>query len=91
MAGLPGVVGVQDNIALKPHAHVSAATVKAKIADALRRNASVEASRVNVEVNGDRIRLHGSVATWAERTQAAHAAWATPGVVHVENELHVTG
>lgn len=90
VAMIPGVHGVTDTITLKPKVHVSPATAKAKIGDALRRNASIEAEHIKVDVNDDKITLSGNVGTWAERTQADHAAWATPGVMQVENDLRVT-
>jgi len=89
IAALPGVHGLTNAIALKPEAHVSPVLAETKIADALRRNAGVEAERIEVEVADDTIMLRGTVATWAERSQAGHAAWATPGVTHVQNDLHV--
>jgi osmotically-inducible protein OsmY len=90
VAMLPGVWGVSNNITLKPKVRVSPGVAKAKIKDALRRNASVEADRINVAVTGDKITLTGNVASGAERTQVGYAAWATPGVTHVENDLHIS-
>lgn len=90
MSLLPGVRMVNNHIVLTPPVHVSAASAKAKIADALRRNASIEADRITLDVSGDTITLNGTVATWSERAQAGHAAWGTPGVTHVQNNLHVT-
>ncbi len=90
VAAVPGVRDVTNHVAIKPTVHVSAVLAKGKIVDALRRNAGVEADRITVEVSGDTITLRGVVASWAERSQAAHAAWATPGVAHVQNDLTVT-
>ena len=90
VAAVEGVRGVTDHVAIKPTVHVSSVLAKGKITDALRRNAGVEAERITVEVSGDTITLRGAVASWAERSQADHAAWATPGVAHVQNDLTVT-
>jgi osmotically-inducible protein OsmY len=90
VAALPGVHGVNDLITLKPKVTISAVEAKAKIADSLRRNAALDADRIHVDVTGTKITLTGNVASWAEHRQAGYAAWGTPGVVHVDNNLHVT-
>ncbi len=90
VAQLPGVREVSNLVELRPRVHVSGGAAKAKIAEALRRNAAVEADRIEVAVTGDTITLRGTVASWVERSQASHAAWSTPGVTHVRNELDVT-
>ena len=90
VAALPGVHGVNDTITLKPKVTISLADAKTKIADALRRNAALDAEHIHVDVTGTKITLTGTVASWAEHRQAGYAAWGTPGVVHVDNNLHVT-
>jgi osmotically-inducible protein OsmY len=86
---LPGVHGIYNNITLKPAAIASASEAKTKIATALRRNAALDADRIHVDVLGDKITLTGTVASWAEYSQASHVAWATPGAMHVDNHLRV--
>ena len=90
VSALPGVHGLTDTITLKPRITITAAEAKAKIAAALRRSALVDAERIHVDVTGDTITLTGNVSSWAEHRQASTTAWAAPGVVHVENKLHVT-
>jgi osmotically-inducible protein OsmY len=90
VAGLPGVHGVNDTMTLKPRVTISAVEAKTNIADALRRNATLDAEHIHVDVVGARITLTGEVASWAEHRQAGYAAWGTPGVVHVDNNLHVS-
>jgi osmotically-inducible protein OsmY len=86
---LTGVKGVNNLIAVKQPA-VSPDVVKQQIADALKRSATVDAARVIVESkkNGTVV-LRGTVRSWTERNDAERAAWATPGVAMVEDELAV--
>jgi osmotically-inducible protein OsmY len=49
----------------------------------------LDAQDVAVEVQGDRIVLHGTVRSFTERSAAEEQAWAAPGVSHVDNYIHV--
>jgi osmotically-inducible protein OsmY len=85
---LLGVKGVFNRIEVEPS--VSTGDVRAKIEEALRRRAEVDARRVIVEAHEGTVVLRGNVRSWGEKDEAAHAAWAAPGVRRVENNITVT-
>lgn len=82
-----GVTGVSNLIEVKPQ--VSASGVKAAIETALKRNASVDANRINVEADVGKVTLRGNVRSWLERDEAERAAWAAPGVRMVDDQITI--
>lgn len=84
---LAGVRDVNNHIVVEPRAEQVA--VKSQIEAALIRNARLDADGIRIEVRGDRVYLRGTVQSWIEREEAERAAWASPGVGDVENELIV--
>ena len=87
VAHLRGVRGVHDLLTIKP-VPVSAA-VKAHIEAALERSFGSRGSHIVVESSGDHVTLRGKVQSLAERQAAESAAWTTPGVCHVNNNIAV--
>lgn len=84
---LVGVKGVNDSIAVSPSPGRSV-DVKQHIKAALTRSAEADAQRITVDsADGGRVTLRGTVHSWAERGEAVRAAWATPGVQKVQDEL----
>ena len=84
---LLGVRGVINLIEAK--ARASTTGIKAAIEAALKRSAEVDASRITVETDGDKVILRGTVRAWAERQESERAAWSAPGVHRVENHITV--
>jgi osmotically-inducible protein OsmY len=86
---LPGVIGVTNNIVVGSQG-VSPSDIKEQIERAFARHAELEARRLAVEVQGDKVILRGSVRSWAEKEEAERAAWMIPGVLQVDNQIVVT-
>jgi osmotically-inducible protein OsmY len=84
---IAGVRGVVNHITVKPR--VSASLVSAKIEEALRRNAKLDARRITVSATDSKVHLYGSVRSWFEREEAERAAWAAPGVAEVVDHISI--
>lgn len=84
---LLGVVGVSDEISIKPKASMTA--VKSEIEAALKRRAHTDAQQISVDVRGADVTLSGSVHSWSERELAASSAWSTPGVRKVVDNITI--
>ena len=84
---LTGVKGVTNSITVE--SHVKTTDVRDQIEAAFKRSAEIDARRVNVTATDGKVILSGNVHSWAEREEAERAAWAAPGVTHVEDRLAV--
>lgn len=82
-----GVRGVINHIKVKPR--VSPGVVSAKIEEALRRNAELDARRITVSATDSKVHLYGSVRSAFEREEAERAAWAAPGVAEVIDHISI--
>lgn len=85
---LRGVYLVDNEVTLKERP--SADDTEQRITEAITRNAQLDAKAIHVSVDGTTVTLTGTVHSWAERQQANSAAWASPHVMDVTNQLIVT-
>lgn len=86
--GLIGVIGVTNRVTVKPTVHYK--DVKAKITEALHRQAQVDARRIWLTTDDGHVTLHGQVSSWSEAAAARKAAESAPGVTRVESKLIIT-
>jgi osmotically-inducible protein OsmY len=82
---LNGVRGVVNNV--KVRSLTEQKVVKKKITEALHRNASLDASHVEVKCNDGIITLTGHVRSWTQREEVERAAWSSPGVQEVNTDI----
>jgi osmotically-inducible protein OsmY len=87
VVSLIGVRSVFNNIKLRPR--VTPVNVQQKINAAFHRMATVDASKIQVAVEGNQVVLTGQVRSLAEREEAGKAAWSAPGIQEVKNELEL--
>ena len=84
---LQGVRGVSNLIVVRPR--LSPNALKEKIEQALVRTAELDAQRIQVEIDGTRVILKGTVRSWAELKEAERVAYSAPGVTTVENRIKI--
>lgn len=82
---LLGVIGVSNEIAIKPT--LSATAVKSDIEAAIQRRATADSKAIQVEVKGGDVTLTGKVRNGAERDLATQSAWRSAGVRSVVDKL----
>lgn len=86
---LSGVVGVSNNIMIKPRAN--AGNISNDINHALHRSWFFdEPQTVFVSADGGKVKLTGTVDSWFDRQTAGETAWAAPGATSVENDIRVS-
>ena len=82
-AGIKGV----SNLIVVNRSRVLPTDLKQQIERALLRNAQTDARTITVEMEGDKVILHGTVRSSAEKQAAEETAWSAPGVSEVENSI----
>jgi osmotically-inducible protein OsmY len=85
---LSGIKGVVNQIMVRPILQPQG--LKQNIETALVRNAELDASRIQVEVQGNKVILRGNVHAYAEKKAAEEAVWAAPAVGDVENHIIIS-
>jgi osmotically-inducible protein OsmY len=85
---LTGVVGVTNEIKIKPH--VQAYEVREKIGKALERVAPFDTANISIEADGGAVTLTGNLHNWYERDLVETAAWSVPGVTQVQDNISIT-
>jgi osmotically-inducible protein OsmY len=83
-----GVVGITNIIVVKPR--VSPGQIQAKIEEAFKREAEIDARHVWVQVSDHTARIYGHVHSLTEANAATTAAASAPGVANVESHLVVS-
>ena len=83
-----GVVGISNGILVVPP--VSPDRIQAKIEEAFKREAEVDARHITVDVSDHTAKLYGQVHSLNEASSATAAAAAAPGVAEVESHLVVS-
>jgi osmotically-inducible protein OsmY len=86
---LIGVRGVTNLIKVHPR-KASPEEVSRSIREALRRNAELDADRIEVEASEGTVTLSGTVRSWTERQDVERAAWSAPGVTEVIDQLAIS-
>jgi len=85
VASIRGVRWVDNRITLAPR--VSAFETRARIGAALRRNALTEVDAIHIDVDGTTVTLSGEVTSHDSKQAAELAAWLSPHVSDVRNDL----
>jgi osmotically-inducible protein OsmY len=87
IARLHGVVGVSNQIVVKPTVDVS--DISARIGQALDRSRLFGDQKVYVTANAGKIHLTGTVRSVHDRQVAWETAWSAPGAISVENDIAI--
>jgi osmotically-inducible protein OsmY len=89
---LMGVTGVSNDITLSASSKplVNMHEVEKNIQDAFRRSAKTEGNNIGIKIKGNQVTLSGKVHSYSEIEDANFAAWCSPGVFQVKNNLEIT-
>ena len=82
-----GVRNVINNVVVVPRA--AGRDMHRRIAQALFRNASLDAKHIDVTVTGSVAHLRGTATSWLQRQAAERAAYDAPGITLVDNQIVV--
>ena len=82
-----GVRNVVNHVAVVPKN--AGRDMHRRITQALHRNATLDAKRINVTVTGSVAHLTGAATSWQQRDAAERAAYDAPGITLVDNQIIV--
>jgi osmotically-inducible protein OsmY len=85
---LSGVRGVLNQITVN-RAQVTPTVLRTAIQHALERRADREAAKIQIDVEGGRVTLHGDVHSWMEREAVLGAVTGTRGVEDVVDRMRI--
>jgi len=86
-SNIEGAIDVIDEIKLDPQPNGH--DVKEDIEKAFKRNAKLDAEDLDVYTSNGTVTVAGSVGSWAEHDEAIDAAWASPGVTAVNDDITI--
>jgi osmotically-inducible protein OsmY len=84
---LAGVRFVTNLITVNPK--ILPSDIQKKINAAFHRSATVDSGKIEVDVDGSKVTLSGTVRSIAEKEDAENAAWFAPGVTSVVNNIEI--
>jgi osmotically-inducible protein OsmY len=85
---LSGVRGVLNQITVR-RADVTPAVLRTSIQNALERHADRDAAKIQIDVEGGHVTLHGDVHSWSERQAIIGAVTGTRGVEDVIDRMQI--
>ena len=88
-SSIVGTLDVVDEIELAHPRSPDAAAIEEGIRRAFRRNAALDARKLEVTTYEGTVTISGQVRSWAEHDDAIAAAWAAPGVKRVRDQMVV--
>jgi len=89
VSDIAGVKGISILIDVQPE--LSVAAVRLEIERALNQRAYPDARQIQLTASGSELVVSGQVQDWAEADLVCSAAWNTPGVSNVINDLEIVG
>lgn len=82
-----GVRQIANHVTVVPRA--AGRDMRKRIAQALYRNATLDAKHIDVTVTGSVVHLKGTATSWLQREAAERAAYDAPGITMVDNQIVV--
>lgn len=86
---LIGIKSIINKISVKSPVKIDASTVKERITREFERHARLDASKIDITVDGTTVTLDGKARSFSEIEDAEDAAWSIAGVEEVENNIMV--